>query len=87
MTDLTCELCGEHAVRDTRPMEYAYKGHKITLDQPGTYCNSCGEVLLGAKDLEATRLDLMDFHAEVDHILGPRRVMVIRKALRPIYVY
>ncbi|WP_404831085.1 YgiT-type zinc finger protein [Endozoicomonas euniceicola] len=43
-------MCGEEAVRDSRPTEYTYKKHAITLDQPGTYCNFCGECIL-AKSL------------------------------------
>ncbi|WP_252176757.1 type II toxin-antitoxin system MqsA family antitoxin [Endozoicomonas sp. 4G] len=76
-----CELCGEQACREIRPMEYSYKGHSITLDQPGVYCDSCGEVLLEPEDLKATRANLMEFHANVDGILGPSQIKRIRKLL------
>ena len=82
MAEVHCELCGEQAIRDTRPIDYTYKGHKITLGQPGTYCDSCGESLLEPEDLSATRIELMEFQARVDHILGPKQVKEIRKTLK-----
>ncbi|WP_256492498.1 type II toxin-antitoxin system MqsA family antitoxin [Endozoicomonas sp. SCSIO W0465] len=81
MSEWHCELCGEPAVRDTRPMEYEYKGRTITLDQPGIYCDSCGESMLYPEDLDATRVAIMDFHARIDDILGPSAVKSIRKFL------
>ena len=80
--NVECELCGEQASREIRPMEYSYKGHSITLDQPGVYCDSCGECLLESEDLKATRVDLMEFHASVDGVLGPLQIKKIRRMLK-----
>ena len=63
-------------------MEYSYKGHTVSLDQPGIYCDTCEESLLLPEDIDATRIDLMEFQAKVDRILGPKGVKAIRKALR-----
>lgn len=82
MENIYCELCGEEAARETRPMEYTYKGHSVTLDQPGTYCDSCDESLLEPEDLKATRIELMEFHSRIDGVLGPSRIKKIRNVLK-----
>jgi len=55
----TCELCGVEAMHHTtRPVAYNHNGQTITVDQPGDYCDSCGESVLGPDDLKATRKEL-----------------------------
>ena len=65
----TCELCGiGNTQRSTKPIEYEYKGHKITLEQSGIYCDNCGEGILEPSDLRENRADLVLFNAMVDMI-------------------
>ena len=62
-----CELCGiGNTQRSTKPAEYKYKGHKITLEQSGIYCNNCDECILEPSDLRENRADLMLFNAMID---------------------
>lgn len=53
---VTCHECGAGMDRDIRPMAITYKGHTLTVQQPGWYC-ACGEGVLTAEDSAATQTD------------------------------
>jgi len=38
-----CPISGAPMVRDIRPMTLAYRGHSVTFDMPGWYCDESGE--------------------------------------------
>ena len=62
MNKLLCEVCGElSAVSEVRPITYHYKEESITVNESGVHCDSCGESVLSAKDLELTRETLESF--------------------------
>jgi len=83
MTKQQCQLCGEFSMEHTsKETEYRYKGHSIIVEQPGEYCEACGEAMLGPKDLSATRKQLAEFKAEVDHLLSPAEIRKIRRRLK-----
>lgn len=78
-----CPFCGQDSMqRETRKIEYEYKGETTLLDQPGEYCSSCDEGLLDPKDLKANRMELQTFHARVDGLLTPKDIRNIRKELK-----
>lgn len=57
-----CSLCGEGKLsQQVKLMTYTYRGRTIDIDQPGMYCDSCDESILGPKDLKATRKELTAF--------------------------
>ena len=83
MTNLQCPICGEMTLNhEVRPMLYQYKDNKRNIDQPGSYCNACGESILGPMDLKATRKALAAFKATVDHLLTPDEIRLVRKQLK-----
>ena len=77
----TCHECGKVLERGVRPVPFTYKGHSITVDQPGWYC-ACGEGVLSPKDCDATEVTLDAFRDQVDGILSAEEVRRIRKKLR-----
>ena len=62
-------------------VDYGYKGKTVTLEQPGHYCHSCGESILDAADLKATRHALASFKAGIDGLLTPQEIRAARKSL------
>ncbi|HAS6026175.1 TPA: YgiT-type zinc finger protein [Vibrio vulnificus] len=75
----TCPFCGEGSlVRESRDVEYKYKGHTLLIPQPGTYCDACEESILEPEDLKATRVDLQAFRSRVDGLLEPKEIRRIR---------
>ncbi len=79
MTKPMCDLCGAQAVHEARPRMVAYKGHKFKINQPATYCDTCGDATLSGEDRKETRKAIAEFHAEVDDLVGPDEVRRIRK--------
>jgi HTH-type transcriptional regulator/antitoxin MqsA len=67
--------------RGTRPVPFIYKGHTLTLDQPGWYC-ACGEGIHSPEDCDATDEALEQSRDLVDGILPPEEVRRIRKKLK-----
>lgn len=79
----TCPETGKPLTRGVRPVEFSYKGHTITLDQPGWYATDGGtESLHSGKDMSATQGAFEDFKARVDNILPAKEVKVIRKQIK-----
>ena len=78
-----CPFCGEKTYyHQTKPMTLFYKGQSITTDQPGFWCDSCGEAVIGGKDRKATQKVLQAFRARVDGLLTPDEIRSIRKKLK-----
>lgn len=77
-----CPFCGEgHLIRDTRDVEYTYKGAKLLIAQPVLYCNECDESILEPKDMAFNRADLQAFRARIDGLLEPKQIQKIRKQI------
>lgn len=51
---MKCHECGGHMARAVKPMEFAYKGHKVIMDQPGWYCVACGEGVHSGEDMKVS---------------------------------
>lgn len=73
-----CPETGKQMVRDTRPMELAYKGQSITIDMPGWYCDESGESVHTDEDLKVSDAALKDLRTQVEHLLKPEEVKRIR---------
>jgi HTH-type transcriptional regulator / antitoxin MqsA len=73
-----CPETGKQMVRDTRPMELAYKGQSITIDMPGWYCKESGESVHTDEDLKISDAALKDLRTQVEHLLKPEEVKRIR---------
>lgn len=77
-----CPVCGDGSLRrETREMTFAYQGHQLTYDQPGLWCDVCGEGLLEPSDKDATDPLLADFVAKVEGRLTTGDIRRIRKKL------
>lgn len=77
-----CPFCGEVAyLHQVKPMELCYKSHIITIDQPGFWCDHCGEGVIGGEDRKTTQKELQAFRAKIDGLLTPDDVRHIREKL------
>lgn len=77
-----CPICGnDKLTRDIRNVVFEYKGQKITIKQPGLYCDECGEAFYDSKDIKATKKELADFRRRVDNLLTGEEIRRIRKKL------
>jgi HTH-type transcriptional regulator / antitoxin MqsA len=77
-----CPVCGEKSCyRDIRAMEYEYKQQKIVVQQPGLWCDACGEGIIDGKDSKATQRELQEFKAKTDGLLTPDQIRGVRKKL------
>lgn len=81
MADQMCHECGRPMERGSRPVPFTYKGHTVTLDQPGWFC-ACGAGLHSPEDCQATDATLEQFRDRIDGILPPEEVRRIRKKLQ-----
>lgn len=78
-----CPFCGVGLLeRGTISETYAYKNQTLTVEQPGEWCNACGEGILDGADLHATEKQIRDFHAKVDGLLPSHEIRRIRKKLK-----
>jgi HTH-type transcriptional regulator/antitoxin MqsA len=77
-----CPECGSHKMqRDTRKSNFEYKKKRFVYDQPGNWCDDCGEVFLEPSDKAITDLLLYDFSAKVDGRLTTADIKRIRKKM------
>lgn len=67
--------------RGKRKVPLTYRGQAITVDQPGYYCDACGESIISGVDMKATEAAFVDFKAHVDGVLSAREVARIRQKL------
>lgn len=63
---IICHKCGGHMAHGTKPVEFEYKGNKITLEQPGWYCPGCEESVLTGADMMATEPAFLEFKDGVE---------------------
>lgn len=77
-----CPVCGTGTLeRKTQKQSFEYKGQKFEYEQPGDWCDSCGEAVLSQSDLEAVEPALSDFRAVVDGFLKTSDIRRIRSKL------
>ena len=73
-----CPETGKPMVRDTRPMEIAYKGQSATVDMPGWYCHESSESIHTVQDMEVSDAALRELRLQVENLLKPQEVKRIR---------
>lgn len=63
-----CVACGAPGPlrRQTRLTTFKYKSQVLTYDQPGLWCDVCGEVFLNKTDKDATDPLIKAFQEKVD---------------------
>lgn len=77
-----CPFCGcKSYYHQTRSMKLRYKSHPITVQQPGYWCDECGEGVIGGEDRKATQKELQMLRAQIDHLLTPDDIKHIRERL------
>ncbi len=82
MAEQSCPETGHPMVRDVRTMTIEYKGHSIEVEMPGWYCEHCGEGVHTGRDMLVSDRALNRLKAEVDGLLLPETVKLIRMRLK-----
>lgn len=74
-----CPLCDRgKLVRDTRKIISAYRGVPIEIDQPGLYCDACGESFLSPEEARIGDNELRRIRGELVNYLSPDEIKEIR---------
>lgn len=77
-----CPFCGKKSYyHQTKKMQLHYKSHGITVNQPGYWCDQCGEGVIGGEDRKATQKELQAWRAKIDNLLSPDNIKHIREKL------
>lgn len=77
-----CPFCPDGFLERKTILEtYTYKNHSIAIEQPGEWCNSCGEGIFNGDDLKATDQQIRTLQAQVDGALPSSEIRRIRKKL------
>jgi HTH-type transcriptional regulator/antitoxin MqsA len=67
----TCPVCFQGTLhRRSKLTALEYKGHLFEQEQPGDWCDVCGEGILNGEDLQATETAWLAFRGEVDRKEG-----------------
>ena len=78
-----CPFCGNKTYyHQTKSMTLQYKSIPITVNQPGFWCDKCGEGVIGGEDRKATQKELQTLRAEIDGLLTPDKIKKIREKLK-----
>lgn len=76
-----CPQCGRGTLsRYAKPETFTYRGQITTLEQPGEWCDHCGEGILTGQDMQATEVALAEFRQQV-RAEQARHYKAIRKRL------
>lgn len=76
-----CPECGGKLVQASRPRTIAYRGRTRTYDQPGQWCDACGEVYMNDDEMDVAARARATLKAEVEGLLPPDEVRRIRQRL------
>ena len=79
----TCPECGGgDLIRGTRTTTVQYGGlESEPFEQPGLWCQACGEGLLSFKDMEVGTRRMHVLKAQAEHLLLPSEVRHVRQKL------
>ncbi len=70
-----CPFCKNGILeRKTAREIYTYKGYSGEFEQPGEWCDTCGEGILNSSDLMATEKQIRDFQSKVASLLTSQRI-------------
>jgi HTH-type transcriptional regulator/antitoxin MqsA len=74
---------GEQLIRGVRPFTVTYKGHSVTVDQPGYYNPAReGDGVFVGKDMEPSDQALRTLKERVDGLPSPMTIREIRAKLK-----
>ena len=79
----SCPECGDSdMMRGTRMTTVKYGGlESEPFEQPGLWCQSCGEGLLSFKDMAVATRQMHILKARAEHLLEPNEIKRVRKKL------
>ena len=78
-----CMLCGEQASEHkVKEVPFTYKGQSVMINQPGKWCDACGEGVLTHEDRKTTLKEMQAHKAKVDGLLTPDEIQKIRTMLK-----
>jgi HTH-type transcriptional regulator/antitoxin MqsA len=64
---IICPICGSSNIKKKKnKVVYKYKGHELEVEQPGEYCDSCGEIFLSPDDMKFSRKAREDFKRKAE---------------------
>ena len=81
---MKCPSCAEgKLVRDTRDIQYAYKGETTTIPAVrGEFCPACGESVFAAAESKRVSAAMLEFNKQVNAaIVDPDFIARVRKKL------
>ena len=77
---MKCHACNKGTLHHTTKSQvFTYKGKSIALEQPGLWCDSCGEGILNGEDISKTEKAFEKFKSKIDGLLSPEEIRHIRK--------
>lgn len=76
-----CPECGGTMRYEKHDDVLAYKGHERTIKTLGWWCTKCGEAILSGEPLRAHAKALLELKAEVDEVMSPSEVALVRERL------
>ena len=78
--DTVCPICFQGVLRRyVKRVALEYKGRDFEQDQPGDWCDKCGEGILNGDDLQATEPAWLAFREAVDKEEGQALARIRRK--------
>jgi HTH-type transcriptional regulator/antitoxin MqsA len=77
-----CPECDGPLEISVRPRTMEYRGQSRVYDQPGQWCDTCGEVYMNDEDQDVYDRVLAELKAEVEDVLAPAEVARIRTKLK-----
>ena len=81
---MKCPSCGgPKLVRDTRDIQYVYKGETTTISAVrGEFCPACGESVLAAPESKRVSAAMLEFNRQVNaSVVDPGFIARVRKKL------
>lgn len=78
---MQCIHCGRQMVYETRADSVEYRGRSKTFETDAWWCESCGEGILDGPALQKSEQVFLALKAEVDGVLSPNKVAMVRKKL------
>ncbi len=83
MSKQQCPVCGEFASEHkVKNVPYIYKSMPFYIDQPGEWCDACGEGIINAHDNKIVMPDIQAHKAKIDGLLTPLEIRDVRKKLK-----
>jgi HTH-type transcriptional regulator/antitoxin MqsA len=76
-----CPECGGRMVYERHDDVLEYRGRKRTIKTLGWWCTKCGEGILTGEPLVRHEKAYLRLKAEVDGVLGPQQVALVRERL------